>query len=143
MSLYAYFEESDIPDSKPMSQQVPCQALALVIVHDSMIILYKVFLLYQILQMSTKTENPIQTDEKVLELRDWFNDWREFRGGHIEWALEKYFQERLDSRRMEDIVSYHCGDGYISTSQASIQNIYRLDFLTMKQYECKRLITTT
>lgn len=70
-----------------------------------------------------------------MELRDWFNDWREFRGGHIEWALEKYFQEKLNSRRMEDIVSYHCGDGYISTSQASIQNIYRLDFLTMKQYE--------
>lgn len=175
MSLYAYFEESDIPDSKPIVPasstpssssgnssrlyDYPVQGVPSIsdFTNVNKEGLYEFFatgvtqtkgwinnvqyknncwatatsqMIYwyqnQINELAktkpdvrfTATENPIQTDEKVLELRDWFNDWRGFQGGHIEWALEKYFQEKLDSRRMEDIVSYHCGDGYAFTLES-------------------------
>ena len=66
----------------------------------------------------SEEEKPIITDQKVLELRDYFGDWMQFSGAQIVWALEKYFTEKLDSHRMQDIVSYHCSNGIYFTLES-------------------------
>ena len=53
----------------------------------------------------TGGETPVQTDSKVLELRDWFGSRHELAGRHIAEALNEYFDANYPSRKA-DIISY-------------------------------------
>ena len=53
----------------------------------------------------TDEETPVQTDSKVLELRNWFGSRHDLVGYHIVDALNEYFDANYPSRKA-DIISY-------------------------------------
>ena len=52
------------------------------------------------------TERPMETTDKVLEMRNYFADWKFGQGSHISWALEKYFDDFFRPDRRQDLHRY-------------------------------------